>query len=366
MNSFIGAMIVTTFATAFARTIIDIIAGMLPFRRLVFMTSVDAVATKRAMAYVTKHHNFAGAWLTNCGHTIPIGWVFSWKMMWAAHVDLAPGQRRWGEESMSDINIYWPVWRTPPTELVHAPQPRVMRKGATMLFTMVKMTSDYCAWNKDEQVFNIDRCPPAATVAAKSMMDHVRQTDTRSGVFYVNGPPDTGKTSSGMILSKLLGAYYVDSYDFMNKGHKLSCLLRDASPEMKAPLVIGMSEADVKILAVMHKNIDKKKAGGDVYDKGTLNSLLDAINYTHEDVILVLTGNTPFKHLELQLGDPSCTKATRMTVVCVGGDSDFCRDDNPVNNAHASTIFGKHDINSNNDTDSNSDTDSSACGSDSA
>ena len=324
----IGALLTSSFTTFFW------FLAMIPVLRLRFITDVDSVATRRAMEFVKRHHNFSAEWLVDGVETVPEGQILCIRrhMQWVAYAAVGVGLRRFGEESTTDLTIYWPRWRTPPPELVSAPCPFELRKGAVMLRWMIKLASDYCGWDKEEHVFNIDQCPPEASKVAAVMKAIVETKFTRSCVFYVNGPPDTGKTTSGLILAHLMGGHYVDSYDFTNSSHRLKVLLKIARPTPQEPLIISVSEADHKIIAVAGATRKTKSCDRqDVYDKGTLNDLLDSINHIHENVVLLLSGNTPFKHMELRLneiiGDTSCTKATRMTVMNIGGDSDFQRDD---------------------------------------
>lgn len=119
-------------------------------------------------------------------------------------------------------------------------------------------------------------------------------------------------------------------------------VIRAADPSEDCPLVINVSEADVRIvkairLAVTGEETDSD-ARPDVYDKGSLNSFLEAFGHSSDmaHVTLVISGNSPFKHLETELslwlsrtqrGDTSCTRAGRMYPIGVGGDGDCERSD---------------------------------------
>jgi hypothetical protein len=316
------------------------------FRKLRFMTEIDSVATRRAVAFLKDRRGtmFTTA-LANEDDTVPIDWMVNLRDGWIALSVITVGQRRWGEEHATDLIVWVPRWwRTLPPELVVGPSRPVdaaltlTRVGTVELKVMKKLPSSYCAWMRGAKPFTIHKCPRAAHVAAEAMRVAVEAQANR--VFYVNGPPDTGKTTSAMILAHLMGGIYVDSYDFANPSHKFDVLLEHAKPCPGCPLVVSVNEADDKIARVLRKNrknqdkdtdtdtADCSEYGpADVHDKGTLNNLLDRVNHQDEDVIFVLSGNTPFRRLVARFGDDaSITKPTRISVVNVGGDAEYDRE----------------------------------------
>jgi hypothetical protein len=214
--------------------------------------------------------------------------------------------------------------------------------GTVELKVMSKMSSDYGVWEREMTDFDILKCPPAAHVAAEAMRAAVEARTHM--VFYVNGPPDTGKSTSARILTHLLGGTFVDSYDFTNPSHKVDRLIKDALPNSRCPLVISLNEADDTIARVLKRSKrqaqkddddDDDSEGpqgdqqADVHSKTTLNNLLDRANH-HQSVnkpfVIVLSGNTPFRRLTARFGgDASITKPTRIRVVNVGGDAEYDR-----------------------------------------
>lgn len=251
---------------------------------------------------------------------------------WIAHIEYTAGQRRWAEKPVVTINLFWFRFMKMPVEMdvgVCRMQQQ-LPDGAVWLKYMPKMVSDYCSWEKDVLELRPHRCPPAAHDAALQMLDVLRATDGQNRVFYTNGPHDTGKSSSAMLLALTWDAFYVSSYDFSHPGHKLRMLLDNAGvPHVR--LVIEVAEADAKLLKLL-----RPRKGGrsfkeqDMYDKGSTNNLFDNINLRTRNVALVMTGNTPFKHLEELIrqlvGDVSITKPSRVHVLNVGGDTDYSRD----------------------------------------
>jgi hypothetical protein len=98
-------------------------------------------------------------------------------------------------------------------------------------------------------------------------------------------------------------------------------LIKDASPEPSCPLIIGIGEADVRLISIMEKK-EKTIAetdNSDAYDKGSLNHLFDYINYMCDHVVVVMTGNMSLDNLEKSINDPSCTKASRVHAINVKG-----------------------------------------------
>ena len=345
-----------------------------PFKCLRFMTGIDEGATKRAHALVADscaRHGwavFSSDWLVDGSHSAPIGWSFClWPLwnVWVAHVSITVGQRHFGEPHAADISLYWPRWRKVPTDLM---RPRAgtcvpaLPAGTRVLKTMNRSTSDYSKnWSKcEDETLPLPMLMPGAFDAAARMLKELMGDDYCEGdeqqqhppkffsgrVFYVNGPKDTGKTSAAKLLAVRLGAHYVDSYDFTNESHHVDVLLKDAAPiTPDTPLVISIGEADLKLVQVVStaaaccsngakgdsdNAVNKQQ---DVYDKGTLNQFLEdfAFKRSRSNVVLVLTGNTPFRHLEREMAlwlgrhDTSCTDRKRMCVVNVGGDADHER-----------------------------------------
>ncbi|OYV74823.1 MAG: hypothetical protein B7Z66_15110 [Chromatiales bacterium 21-64-14] len=131
-----------------------------------------------------------------------------------------------------------------------------------------------------------------------------------------------------------MGAMYVDSYDPLH--HKYNALMRDAQPNASTPLVVAVDEGDLKMLEALdptRSQTTRSQRGdqmsvkmGDWYDKGSVNGYFDRINGDSPNVVLVVTGNTPFMKLQAQLDDLSITKASRLTVVNVGGGPEYDRD----------------------------------------
>ena len=338
------------------------------FRKLRFITDVDPVATRQAVAFLK---NRRGTWFTtalaNDADTVPIDWMVNPRELWIAFSGIAVGQRRYGEEHTTDLVVWVPRWwRTLPPELVvgkgssHSsvglsdePDEPDEPDDTVKLKVMSKMTSDYGSWEVDSDPTHLDilNCPPAARVAAEAMRAAIKARTHM--VFYVNGPPDTGKSTSVMILAHLLGGTFVDSYDCTNPSHKIDRLIKDAKPNSSNPLVISLNEADDTIARVLRRSRRRAQKGddesddecqlgnpqADVYNKTTLNNLLDRANYSqslkkkslNKPIILVLSGNTPFRRLTARFGgDASITKPTRIRVINVGGDAEYDREPEKV------------------------------------
>ena len=308
------------------------------FVELVFASDADYAQAQAALGYIRAHMCISVGRLMDDVDSIPLYWVLG--RMWFAHVDYTAGQRRWSEKPIIKITVYWPRFLRRPKELAQVDEEdRVPPEGTEVLRVMSLMTSDNTAWERSVAEVRPGRCPPAAVEAANEMMAELRKTDTMSHVFYVNGPPDTGKSSSAKLLALQLDAYYVNTYDPRRYAHTLRKLLSDTGvPRVR--LVIEISEADDKLLNLLRPRNRSRggvRGAGELCDKGSVNDLLDYINLFERNVVLVMTGNTPFKHLAIKVSQRigscdagSVTKPSRMHVINLGGDDDYSRNDLPL------------------------------------
>lgn len=369
-------LVVTTVIT-FLTSCMEFLIGTVCVR-IRFITSLNSIDTKRAIKYLSEHCCSSSELLMNGEQTRPNTWIVCWRPLCIAHVSTEIGQRKWGDDDSCDVVVFWPVWRVPPRELVPAfDPPEPMRAGAVTLKVLNKTTSgmDFTTWTREDETFNMDRCPTAAHDAARRMIESLECSDTHSKVFYVNGPPGSGKTSASMILAWMLNGYYIDSYDFIASKTRLNRVIHDCIPSRKAPVIVSVSEADCKITdVVLGKRVCGKKKNKrvvdtdvdtdrDAYDKGSLITLLDNINYRFENVVFVMSGNTPFTQLQAELIDPAFTRPGRIEVVNVGGDNTYDRCTPSATASCASPPISpstpeKSDTDTDTDTDNDTDTDS--------
>jgi len=317
-----------------------------PWKKFTFMTAVDKVSTNKAIDYIRTHGTSTGSFIDG-DKVHPNGFVFGHTSYspWAASIQIEAGERRWGEEMSVTMTVYWPVWVTLPDELVlinMVDEP--IGKGSVHTLRLAHCASHYCAWKKELSVLNIGRCPMAAFLAAKKMQLHLN-TGQGPRIFYVNGPPDKGKTTAGRLLAYNMGGMYVDSFDFTDSEQSIELLLRDAQPSFKSPLIIGVGEGGMRILNTLRAAHGLKKSATDddgasapspTFDKGKLCTLFDLINYDLPNVTMVISDNQPFKQWSHNLAsifqkkdrpieDMAITKPSRMYIVNVGGDAECDR-----------------------------------------
>lgn len=316
------------------------------FRTVHYNSSVDANATRAACEFVADTHTFASKTLSDAHDSRPEGYMLSLSWGWLAVCTISPGDAHWETPTMTELYLLWPRWRTLPPALLTRRVKRKLPAGAVRVATLNIIETHTANW---EKAYTCTVCPSdlpeAAHTTAEKLYERVRASKYQSTCAYLSGPTGTGKTVTPMLLAIRLGATYVDSYDFTNRQHRLTKLIRAANPSEDRPLVINVSEADVRIIKAIRLSVSGDETDSetrpDVHDKGSLNTFLEAFGQSShmENVILVISGNTPFRHLETELSlwlsrsvddDISCTRRGRMHPIGVGGDRDCERSETPL------------------------------------
>jgi len=143
------------------------------------------------------------------------------------------------------------------------------------------------------------------------IVEVVTKKSKKNGVFYVHGPPGSGKSTIGLqVLRALGGGSLCDNFDPTRPGESLATLLNDTqSSDEKGYTVILINEGDVIIQRVMHGKVQMSpKVLTSVFDKSSWNAFLDGIQNYCPRVIVVITANVSIDAIHAI--DPSLLRCT--------------------------------------------------------
>jgi hypothetical protein len=116
----------------------------------------------------------------------------------------------------------------------------------------------------------------------------------RSTVF-IEGPPCSGKSSIGYLVSKEIGGVFCNTFNPTDPGDTLSNVIRstrDWGESENTPLVILIDEIDILLKKIHNDNIRlNHKISTSVTDKQTWSKFMDNLRF-HKNIILILTSNT--------------------------------------------------------------------------
>jgi len=116
------------------------------------------------------------------------------------------------------------------------------------------------------------------------------------GVFYIYGPPGSGKSMIGLMLAEHFNGGYSNTFAPWDPGNTLSDLMEEMEIVKEHPLIVAFDEVDVAIHTV-HKGIPQhKNIPITIMDKNGWNRFFD--NYQRglfPYTIIVMTSNKPPK-----------------------------------------------------------------------
>ena len=146
-----------------------------------------------------------------------------------------------------------------------------------------------------------------------SILAHYRKF--KRGTFFIQGPPATGKSSIGYLLAKELKAPFSHQLDPTLPGDSIYRWIQNMDLEdgQNTPCILVIEEADTMIRKIHNGNVEKNaNIPTDVHDKTTWSNFLDDMVF-YNNVILILTSNTPKKQLDAL--DPSYLRKGRISMV---------------------------------------------------
>lgn len=115
-------------------------------------------------------------------------------------------------------------------------------------------------------------------------------------VALVHGPPNTGKTTIGMLIAKELNGTYCNSLQPWLPNCNLSHLYSSVEPSESSPLIIAIDEIDIQLVNI-HNGLIKpnSKMQTSILDKSGWNKFFDEIQRGMYPYLIVLltTNKTP-------------------------------------------------------------------------
>lgn len=158
--------------------------------------------------------------------------------------------------------------------------------------TVYERTGSYVnVWWRKRRIA-VDSVSPRAEQAV--IIDVIAEHHARVGhtVVLLHGPPGTGKSMIGILLTSRLSGAYCNTLKPWQPGDTLAELYNEADPSAEKPLVVAFDEVDGAIMAI-HVGVSPHKAIPiTVPDKAGWNRFLDEIGrgmYPH--LVLLLTTN---------------------------------------------------------------------------
>lgn len=149
-------------------------------------------------------------------------------------------------------------------------------------------------------------------MAMNAILTHYRKY--KRGTFLLSGPPATGKSSVGYLLAKELKAPFSHQLDPTLPGDSIYRWIQNMShdSDQNAPCILVIEEADTMIRKIHDGRVYKnERIPTDVHDKTTWSNFLDDMVF-YNNVILILTSNTPKK--ELDALDPAYLRKGRISM----------------------------------------------------
>jgi hypothetical protein len=124
----------------------------------------------------------------------------------------------------------------------------------------------------------------------KEIVDHY--DENKHTVVFLHGPPGSGKSIIGILLTNYYSSSYCESLQLWKPGDTFDNLYSEVDPTEDKPLIILLNEIDIGLIEITkgipdHKNIDIS-----IQNKTGWNNLFDSIHLgMYPNVIIVLTSN---------------------------------------------------------------------------
>jgi hypothetical protein len=113
------------------------------------------------------------------------------------------------------------------------------------------------------------------------------------GVFFIHGPPNTGKSIIGLLLAEYYGGSYSNTFSPWQPGNTLTDLTDEIDLVREKPLIVAFDEVDVALLRIHESTIpDHKNVPTLIQDKTGWNRFLDNFQRgLFPYLILLMTSN---------------------------------------------------------------------------
>lgn len=180
------------------------------------------------------------------------------------------------------------------TITVSGPPPKIIK-------IYERMGSYNNTWYKKRVIRDLNYIPrPEQAVIMREIQDIYQRK--RHAVIFIHGPPCTGKSVLGLLLSEVYNGPYCNSFAPWEPGDSLHYLTDEADPTKEHPLIVSIDEIDVPLTMihegiVPHKNIPtltRNKMGWNRFIDNFQRGLVP-------NVILLLTSNKSPEYLSEHL-----------------------------------------------------------------
>jgi hypothetical protein len=145
----------------------------------------------------------------------------------------------------------------------------------------------------------------------KEIVDHY--DENKHTVVFLHGPPGSGKSIIGILLTNYYSSSYCESLQLWKPGDTFDNLYSEVDPTEDKPLIILLNEIDIGLIEITkgipdHKNIDIS-----IQNKTGWNNLFDSIHLgMYPNVIIILTSNKTPKFINDL--DPSYLRDERIDI----------------------------------------------------
>ena len=137
---------------------------------------------------------------------------------------------------------------------------------------------------------------------------------TKHVTAFIYGPPGSGKSIIGLLLTKHFSSSYCKYVRLWKPGETLSNLHIEVDPTEEKPLIILLNEIDIPLINITDGIPDHKSLDICIQDKSGWNDLFDDIQIgMYPNIILLLTSNKTATFInEL---DPSYLRESRIDII---------------------------------------------------
>lgn len=130
-------------------------------------------------------------------------------------------------------------------------------------------------------------------------------------VAYIHGPPGTGKSAIGILLTNMFKSSYCNNLKLWQPGDNLASLYADVEPTDSSPLIIVFDEFDIPLQKIHAGILTHPKLPIQIANKNGWNQLMDEIHIgIYPNIIILLISNQP-PHFIRSL-DPSYIREGRV------------------------------------------------------
>jgi len=127
---------------------------------------------------------------------------------------------------------------------------------------------------------------PAQDVVIQTIKEHYDVH--KHTVVYIHGPPGTGKSAIGILLTNVYKSSYCNNLKLWQPGDNLASLYADVEPSASSPLIIVFDEFDIPLQKIHAGILPHAKLPIQIANKNGWNQLMDEIHIGIYPYIIIL------------------------------------------------------------------------------